>query len=197
MKTKILKLSTVILLFAFITAGCQKDYIFELNIGDKNAVIVQEVNGIEFKFCLLNEQGEPATVFYKGENFTFQFSIKNNTKDTLPFFDYGFYNLNDFCAVSSIDKSYGKPFSFINNTTSEISRLLPPGEEHYKFAVPWHDERDDWVYFWAQFESTKQPLLIKGRYYTQFAYAFPFGKPFWEPELVTDLIKFKINFEIK
>ncbi len=46
MKCNILKLSTVILLFAFISAGCQKDDIFEIQIGDENAVIEHEVNGI-------------------------------------------------------------------------------------------------------------------------------------------------------
>ncbi len=200
MKPKILKLSTVVLLLFCIGAGCQKDDIFELDIGDKNAVIQKEVNGIEFKFCLLNEQGEPATIFNEGENFFFQFSIKNNTNESLPFYDYGYYDLDDFCAVNSGNKFYGKPFVYkVYSGTFYTAdrRLLPPGSENYKFIVPWYDERNDWQLFWGEFESTKQPLLKKGKYYTQFAYSFSFGIPNNEPELETGLIKFKINFEIK
>ncbi len=201
MKTKILKLCLIILSFSLIGTGCEKDEnFFELQIGDEYPVIRKEVNGIEFEFCLLNEDGEPATVFNEGENFTFQFSIKNNTNKSLPFYDYGYYGLNDFFAVSSIDKFYGKPFVFkvySGTIYTTEQRWLSLGAEFYKFTVPWHDERDDWQLLWGNFESTKQPLLNKGRYYTQFAYAFSFGMPNNEPELVTDLIKFKINFEIK
>ena len=136
MKTKILKLSTVILFLLFIGASCQDDEdLFEIQIGDENAVIQKEIDGIEFKFCLLNDDGEPSTVFNEGENFTFQFSIKNNINDTLPFSDYGFYKLNDFYAVKSIDNYYGKAFSFVNNAYSENLRMLPPGEEYYKLLV--------------------------------------------------------------
>ncbi len=198
MKPKILKLSTVVLLLLFIGASCQKDDFFELRIGDENAVIQQEVDGIEFKFCLLNEQGEPATVFNEGENFTFQFSIKNNTNKSLPFYDYGFYELNDFLAVKSDKETFGRPFNLIGyNPTKELRWLHAEENNSYNFLVPWYDEREEWQLYWGNFESTKQPLLNKGRYYTQFAYAFSFGMPNKEPELVTDLIKFKINFEIK
>ena len=39
MKTKVVKLSVVLLLLAFVTAGCQEDEdLFEIQIGDKNAV---------------------------------------------------------------------------------------------------------------------------------------------------------------
>ncbi len=114
MKQKILKLSTVILLFAFIGAGCQKDDIFELEIGDKDAVIVKEVDGVEFKFCLLNAQGEPATVFDEGENFTFTFSIKNNRKEQLRANqdNFQFIQLKDFFAVKKRNKYYGKAYKF-------------------------------------------------------------------------------------
>jgi len=198
MKTKILKLCLIILSFSLLGTGCEKDEnFFELQIGDENPVIKKEVNGIEFKFCLLNEKGEPATVFNEGENFTFQFSIINNRQDSLPFWDLNFYRLDDFCAVNSSKKYYGKPFIFIGSSYTPVSKWLPSKKEHYQFKVPWYDERDEWVYFWAEFMSTKQPLLNRGKYYTQFAYAFTFETPVREPEVITDTITFKINFEIK
>jgi len=118
MKHKVLKLSTVILPIiigiAFISAGCQKDDdIFELQIGDENAVIVKEVDGIEFKFCLLNEQGKPATVFNESENFTFQFSFKNVITDTIivttEFINKDFFRVDKINGSMLINK--GKPYT--------------------------------------------------------------------------------------
>ncbi|HDR50070.1 MAG TPA: hypothetical protein ENN90_00415 [Mariniphaga anaerophila] len=200
MKIKIFNLSVIILLLSFISAGCQKDDIFELDIGDENAVILKEIDGIEFKFCLLNEQGKPATVFDEGENFTFLFAIKNNRSESLPFYDYGYYELNDFLAVKSNGKSHGRPFIFKGySTTLELKWLRSEVSDDlsYKFMVPWHDERDEWQLYWGFFESTKQPFLEKGEYYTQFVYNFSFGLPDKEPKLETGLISFKINFKIK
>jgi len=34
-------------------------------------------------FCLLNEQGKPATIFNEGENIIFSFSLKNNLKEDI------------------------------------------------------------------------------------------------------------------
>lgn len=202
MKTALLKISITLLFLGFIGAGCEKEdeLFWEISPDSKTAVIQKEVDGIEFKFCLLNEQGEPATVFNEGENFTFQFAIKNNRSESLPFYDYGYYELDDFLAVKSDGKSYGMPFLFKRYSTTLELRWLRSGvsdELGYNFTVPWHDERDEWQLYWGYFESTKQPFLEKGTYNTQFSYKFSFGEPGKEPVLETDLISFKINFEIK
>ncbi len=200
MKTRIFKISAFILLLALVGAGCEKDdeQILEISPASITAVIQKEVNGIEFKFYLLNEKGEPATVFTEGENFTFQFKIQNNRTDPLPFYDYGYYMSSDFLAVKSDEKSYGQPFIFKEYDQSKELRWLQVGENYpYNFIVPWHDQRDDWQLLWGFFESTKQSFLRKGHYYTQFSYEFSFGLPNKEPELKTKLITFKINFEIK
>jgi len=201
MKTSLLKFSILFLLLCLMGAGCEKDDDFlERQVGAENPVILKVVDGVEFKFCLLNEQGEPATVFNEGENITFHFAIKNNRLESLPFYDYGYYESKDFLAVKSEGKSYGQPFAFKGYSTTEELRWLRSGvsdELSYNFMVPWHDERDEWQLHWGYFESTKQPLLKKGTYYTQFAYNFTFGMPNKKPELKTGLISFKINFEIK
>lgn len=202
MKSIHLKISFVLLILCFLGAGCEKEdeLFWEISPDSKTAVIQKEVDGIEFKFCLLNEQGEPATVFNEGENFTFQFAIKNNRSESLPFYDYGYYELDDFLAVKSDGKSYGKPFLFKSYSTTQELRWLRSGvsdELSYNFTVPWYDERDEWQLHWGYFESTKQPFLEKGTYYTQFSYNFTFGLPNKEPELETGLISFKINFKIK
>lgn len=200
MKTTLLKISFIFLFLSLMGAGCEKDdeLLWEISPDSETAVIQKEVDGIEFKFCLLNEQGEPATVFNEGENFTFQFAIKNNRTESLPFYDYGYYELDDFLAVKSDGEHYGQPFRFkAYNPTKELRWLLSGDYYSYNFMVPWHDERDEWQLLWGFFESARQPYLEKGTYHTQFAYKFSFGMSNKEPELETGLITFKINFEIK
>jgi len=194
---KTLKLSAIILLFSFISAGCQKDDIFELDIGDENAVIQKEVNGIEFKFCLLNEQGEPATVFNEGENFTFHFSFKNNTQDTI-IVSPKFVN-DDFFRVFSIQNSkkqdLGKPYDKVwcsplyvitpnpliikpaNTGGLECPWVLMEGYNAIPFCV---NERKEY--------------LDIGRYFTKLELDFQYSKGKKEFK-IND--KFKINFKIK
>ena len=56
------------------------DLSWEISPDSKSQVIEKEVNGIIFKFCLLDEQGKSATVFNEGENFSFYFSVTNSSK---------------------------------------------------------------------------------------------------------------------
>jgi len=197
MKPTILKLSTLFLFLLFIGASCQNDEdLFELQIGDENAIIQKEVNGIEFKFCLLNEAGEPATIFNEGENFTFQFSIKNNTTENLPFNNENvkFIYLKDFFAVRSDQKYYGKPklYDFDENTYPDTAIL------HWLFSGATQPFSDTWIN--NEEENTRSnetsevklnSPLKKGNYFTQFSYQFEFG------EIKTEKLTFKINFEIK
>ena len=55
----------------------------EISPDSKSQVIEKEIDGITFKFCLLNEQGKPATIFNEGENIIFSFSLKNNLKEDI------------------------------------------------------------------------------------------------------------------
>ena len=198
MKTTPLKISLIFLLLSLMGAGCVKEdeLLWEISPDSKTAVIQKEVNGIEFKFCLLNEKGEPATVFNERENFTFQFSLKNNTKEAIPFYDYGFYVTNDFFSVKSERVNFGKPFKFLGySLTKEARWILADG--YSNFIVPWHEERNEFPMMHGSFKGLNQPFLTQRKYYTQFTYNFTFGDPNKEPEIKTGLLTFKINFEIK
>jgi len=200
MKIKIFKLSVIVLLFSFISAGCQKDDIFELDIGDENAVILKEIDGIEFKFCLLNEQGEPSTMFNEGENFTFQLSIKNSKDESLPFFDYGFLKRKDFFAVSSKDKYYGKPYLYDMTRDSdlhtyELRWILP--DSISIFTDTWLNAPRDRDEMKEQSMFQLNSSLEKGLYYTRFTYNFTFGFQDKDPLYESGKLTFKINFEIK
>ncbi len=200
MKPNFIIICALLFLIIGTNSSCPKDDVlfWEISPESDNRVIQTEVDGIEFKFCLLNEQGEPATVFNEGENFSFRFTMINKGTEPLPFYDYGYYKLDDFLSVKSNKKSFGRPFIFNGYNPTKELRWLRAGKEYsYNFIVPWHDERDEWQLYWGFFESNNREFLSKGEYNTQFSYKFKFGSPNDEPIVKTSLLTFKINFEIK
>ncbi len=201
MKTKILKLCLIILAFSLLGMGCEKDQdIFELQIGDEKCLI-KLVDGVEFKFCLLNEQGEPATIFNEGENFTFQLTIKNNKEESLPFFDFGFLKLKDFFAVSSKNKYFGK--SHLYDLTIDSELVSYPIMNWLKadsisiFTDTWINDSSDLLEREGKSIFPLNYPLGKGLYYTQFTYNFTFGFQDKDPIYESGKLTFKINFEIK
>ena len=191
MKTKILRLSTIFLLLALISVSCQNDDdLFEIKIGDKNAVIEKEIDGIGFKFCLLNEQGEPATVFNKGENFTFLFTITNNGKNPLLFHDYSFYENGDFFSVSSNAKDFGRPFNQITGLPSTTEMRYIYSEESDVFRCLWQDSRERFSAMYGVFTGLNKGFLEEGKYVSRFTHNFNFG------DVKTGSLTFKINFAI-
>jgi len=191
MKIKIFKLSLIALLFSLISAGCQKDDIFELDIGDENAVIQKEIDGIEFKFCLLNEQGEPSTIFDEGENFTFQFSIKNKTGENLIFHDYSFYEDTDFFSVHNSTQNFGRPFELLTGYLTSNEMRYIHDEMSSSFTCRWQENRDKFFAMHGAFKGLNKMPLENGKYITNFTHNFHFGN------VETGKLTFKINFKIK
>ncbi|WP_340113746.1 hypothetical protein [Maribellus mangrovi] len=197
MKSTTLRISFIFMIFALIGASCQDDEdLFELQIGDENAIIQKEVNGIEFKFCLLNEAGEFATVFNEGENFTFQFSFTNHTTDTITvtseFINDEFFRVIQINDLNHTDK--GKPYTgtwcyYRVETTNFTSK---PDQE-ISIICPWEKIQSVKTYPLCISES-REPLDI-GRYYTKLNLDFHYttGKK----EFVIKNKQFQINFEIK
>ncbi len=69
--------------FTVTVMSCQKESnepVMELTNDSKQKVLTVEKNEIGIEFCLLNEKGEPATVFQEGENFKFHLAITNNVE---------------------------------------------------------------------------------------------------------------------
>jgi hypothetical protein len=202
MKTFLLKFSVAFLLLALLGAGCDEedDGTWEISPQSKNPVILKEVKGIEFKFCLLNEQGEPSTVFNEGENFTFYFSVTNNRDEDLNF-DPGFAysNENDFCKVfDSKHQDLGKPFLFLGYDKVGSGAYPFLKGQMYVFEQQWLDNREStWRWQYGYFESASLPPLSNGNYYTDFKYRFRFARTHEEPALYTDTLNFKINFKIQ
>lgn len=173
------------------------ELLWEISPDSKTAVIQQKVDGIEFKFCLLNEQGEPATVFKEGENFSFFFSATNKSKRKL-YFDPGFaYSKDiDFCKVyNSESENLGKPYNVISKV--DLGPGAYPFEigKSYIFQQPWSDTREStWDWQYCLYESTKKEMLTLGSYYTEFKYKF---KHAGDIPIQTDTLSFKIKFKIQ
>ncbi len=205
MKPKKLKLPTTLLLLlplcvVLLGSGCDDDYeqdIWEISPDSKIAVIQKEVDGIEFKFCLLNENDEAATVFNKGEDFSFYFSVTNNNNKDL-YFDPDFVSSEDcsFFQVNDEGNSIiGKPYETPIVTTIGYAAYPFIADETVEIKMQWTNGNDTvWYWKYGKFYSKSQDILGKGSYYTGFQYSFQFrgDKP-----IKTDTLTFKINFEIQ
>ncbi len=197
MKTK-KKTLFLSLLFLWITAGitgCNKDddQLWEISPDGKQTVIEQKINGIVFKFCLLNEQGKPATVFKEGENFSFYFLLNNITQDDISV-STDFINSDFYRVYRPNNTDMDRPWTGI---WCEFSRK--PTEMNIdplttrKLSCPWkltNDTRPNYPFCMSESKET----LPKGDYYTiihtQFKYMI-------HKKQFTEDIHFKINFKIQ
>ena len=200
--------------FTVTVMSCQKESIepvMELTIDSKQKVLTVEKNGVGIEFCLLNEQGEPATVFYEGENFKFHLAIINNVEpDTAMYIDSDFLRNPDlFITFSSNGDTIGKPVDFLAADLISLKANKIKQGEKWDMEIPWHETRGSEAPFdyhnliWFlhhYFIGLNQPPLSKGTYYTEFTQRFCFGKYLPHPQsefVCTDTLKLKINFEIK
>ena len=194
----------IVLLVIISISGChEEDFRFEIPASGTDLEINQVVDSIEFKFCLLDEEGNLSTTFREGENFSFYFSMKNMRSKSLPFYDYSFFESDDFFEVKKGNQSLGQPYVFLGDRgTMELRYLLSkmPSGSHfpYAFSVPWHNSgTENWEMGYCRFKSVGKSLLPKGKYATKFTHPFSFGMPGKEPVLKTQKITFIINFEVK
>ena len=197
MKTNILEIGLILTLFTAIGTGCEKntDNLWEISPENNVAAIQQEVNGIVFKFCLLNEKGEPATVFDEGRNFTFSFSISNNLNDTIAI-PTEFINSEFYRVYEIQDKmAMGKPWTGIWCEFSLAPHIitLPPAKTK-QLNCPWlltdFDKPD-----YPLCKSRSNEPLPKGEYFTKLDLDFQYLKK-GEKVQINDLI-YTIKFEIQ
>lgn len=183
MKTLLAKIVLLYpLLFIIIDAGCQKEQddplLWEISPNSETAVIQSVVDSIEFKFCLLDEQENPSTVFNENENFYFNFSFKNKMQDTIvvtPEFInsdlFRVYQLN-----TNIDM--GKPWSGIwceYRLDSQTFSLYPSAS--IQLNCPWIlTEINKPDYPFCMDEDQDYQHLPKGEYFTKIELDFHYVK---------------------
>lgn len=193
MKTKMILCTVIALCLMIGGVGCEEEQMWEILPDGKQDVIEQRKNGIVFKFCLLNEQGEPATVFKEGENFTFCFSLNNKTKDNISI-STDFIN-NDFYRVYRNDNTdMGTPWTgiwcdfSIKPTEMNIASLTT-----MQLNCPWvltSYARPDYPFC----ASESKDVLPKGNYYTTIHTRF---KYVINKKQFNEKMHFRINFKIQ
>lgn len=179
-------------------AGCEKEGLWEISPDGNQTVIEQKINGLTFKFCLLNEKGKPAAVFKEGENFTFYFQIKNETKKKYYCDIYQCSYTNDFFSVmDSSGKRIGKSYEALPQTLEGLGHLLNH-RDSYTFKVTWNHPEESIVQGGDfRYKSIKKEPLKAGSYYTSFSHKFKLFPVSGDKRIETEELHFKINFKIQ
>ncbi len=167
--------------FALLEAGCTED--------------IQKNEPISFEFQLLDEKGNPSTVFNEGENIVFDFQIINNTDVDCYFYQHKF-NTERFLEVYSADKvSLGKPYRSI--FCDKIGLLIIEPKSALSVKASWITDSNccDFPYLCGV---NKQSILPKGKYSTGFEgpFTFRFSGSDEDQYYIIDNIGFQINFEV-
>jgi hypothetical protein len=100
-------------------------------------------NPVVFEFQLLDEDGEQATEFSYEENFSFSFSIINNTEDRLVITEM--YSMENFFEVFKIGDSgelvsFGKPYNAI--FCEYVGGYLINSGDTFLVEIPWIPDPD-------------------------------------------------------
>jgi len=184
------------------TTACKSamdDLSWDISPDSKSQVIEKEIDGIAFKFCLLNEQGKPATVFNEGENISFYFSVTNRSKKDFYYDAYLLgYDKNFLRVFNSSGFDFGKCYKPLNHTDIGVAAYPFNDGDTYTFIVSWIHEKEmimkggDFAY-----QSIPTQALEKGNYFTNFKYSFFFQGKQDNNTIRTDSINFIINFKIQ
>jgi hypothetical protein len=103
----------------------------------------QSSEPVEFDFQLIDNSGKQSTKFSYEENFTFSFSIKNNSEEDL--FLSEMYNMDNFFEVFKIGDSdelasYGKSYNAI--FCHYVGGYSIKSGETYLVEIPWIPDQD-------------------------------------------------------
>ncbi len=180
-------------------AGCDKDeneIFLELKTGSDQTQIKKIINGIEFKYCLLNEEEKSKVVFNHGENIFFYFSITNKNESKITI-DGKLINSNFFMVKkASSNESIGKPWTslFCEYSLSPQEFNLEPMETLELIApwiVPIESSNSYFPFCFAQ-ENSIIPIDL---YFSEFTIDSRYIIS--KSRIIKKDITFKINFEIK
>ena len=210
------KYATILLVLAGVFSSCLKNsepepiggFYWEIPRNGKNSVINNRIDGIEFKFCLLNEKGVPATRFKQGEDFSFHFEMINHRRDRLYTYTNGLECDNMFRYFGQvISQEQDTIFTRSAPVCTLGSATLPFYGKDNKREMTVHcreiqhrirfDENNH-----LKQETFQMPDLPAGEYYTEFLSEFKFiyyAKTACEPEHYYYIgpVTFKINFKIE
>jgi hypothetical protein len=138
-------------------------------------------DGIEFRFSLLNEQGEPAVTFREGENLALHFEMENLREgDKREYFVQLFGYMHTEGSLGNVYSSNGELVASFFSDGGGCDKVLAsyPFDKNNLLAVtfPWKDnQRDEWTrYLSCYFKGNPSYILPKGAYSTGFTYTFEY-----------------------
>lgn len=170
-----------------------KPVLWEISLNSNKPVIEELVDGIRFKFCLLNEQGVPANKFKEGENFSFHFEMTNQEVTDSLCFRHGLICELVHDGFGRIISGHDTTSFFQNLFCAEDLRYTPfYGEQnHYEETLP--------VDYKPGTTGYVEPELPSGVYSTEFTHTFEFavGSKRTLSNKCKESLIFKINFEIE
>jgi hypothetical protein len=131
---------------------------------------------VTFEFQLLDESGKQSTKFSFEENFTFSFSIKNNTDEDLAITEM--YSMDNFFEVFKIGDSdelisFGKPYDAI--FCEYIGAYRIDSGDTLLVEIPWIPDQDSHTFILCglKYDNTHLPV---GNYQTSVSPTFTFQK---------------------
>ena len=204
----ILPIFSFLLLFLFVQCSNNEDkneYNAKNSVIDKgDFVIEKEINEIEFKFCLLNQDSVPAISFKEGEKFYCYFSIRNLSKDIITV-DEGNLFCDDFFMVYQGKTQIGKPwYAKFCQFRVILPNLEIPENQPYKVILPWPYKHPDEIgrvvqgFFCVEDtynEENINDFLSKGAYSCRFKMDFLYKRN--DKEQKNKDMFFEINFKIE
>lgn len=158
---------------------------------------------VKFEFQLLDEQGNPSTVFEEGENFILSFSIINPGSETV-YLKQNSLNTDNFLRVYKISESsegtgkidMGKPYEGVFCLEHYGGGYPIAPESSLDIEISWSTEKGDYLQYHDPFcWGAEAELLKAGEYLTSFENSFQFSKD--GKAFTTDTLHFDIYFEIK
>jgi hypothetical protein len=156
-------------------------------------------DGVEFRLCLLNEQGEPATVFKEGENFSFRFEMENLLNgDGRRYIAHlmGALFGRGFCNVYTQDKDWVYAvFQSQAACTYVLQTDAFYGENRLMVTLPLYDDNEEWPHGTCVYRRNPPLALPKGNYSTGFIYVFEYRIP--SAEIEVGPITMNIDFTIE
>jgi hypothetical protein len=167
----------------------------EVKLDQQNAIAEIVTHGLVFKYYLTNDKGEITTNFSEGENFYFNFSIRNGRDDDL-FINNDFLSNDFLCGIQSEILLNSQPFKYLGKDKIGSGAHKLSANNEYSLIVPWMDYRESWTSLHCYFSGQKNDSLPKGVYYSTFKQSFCFDLIGEGDRLCTVNLIFKINIKI-
>jgi hypothetical protein len=200
------KLKQIFILTCFcVSLSCSKEsdhrqeYHWEIGIDGATSIIDGNIEGINFKFCLLDEQGRPFTEFLHGENFSFYFEMINYRKSDSLALDGGLLGSLYDNGFGGVVMSGSTHFSFDRPECPDSLLPLCGKNNRYSLTAPWNDDGNDrWTVGVCSVVNLHRTPLSRGIYSTEFTRTFDFVDIHGNPSALSiGPLIFKINFEVK